>query len=134
MKATDLIALRKNAEIAVADMADGPLKVKAFEVILESLLSAPISKRDSDPVARVTQSPQGEAPTSVAGRIGLLAEESFFSEPRSLGEIQNSLKQHGWHYPQGNLSSPLVRLVRQRQLRRLQLAEGNKKVWKYSLP
>jgi hypothetical protein len=134
MKSKDLLAARKNAEEAVADMADGPLRVKAFEVILQSLLSSPASDQESENVPRATRPVPRDAPSSVAARIDSLAEEGFFSEPRSLGEIQDSLRQHGWHYPQGNLSTPLIRLVRQRRLRRLQLADGNKTVWKYSLP
>jgi hypothetical protein len=73
-------------------------------------------------------------PSSLAERVSLLAEESFFTEPKSLSDIQAKLAEHGWHYPQTNLSTPLIRLVRQRRLRRLQLAVGNKRVWKYALP
>jgi hypothetical protein len=134
MKPMDLVSLRKKAENAVADMTDGPLKIKAFEVILGSLLATPSPHQASQSVARPVQTAPTEAPSSIAARISLLADEAFFSQPRSLGEIQDSLAQHGWHYPQSNLSTPLIRLVRQRRLRRLQLAEGNKKVWKYSLP
>jgi len=134
MKPVDLVSLRKRAEDAVADMSDGPLKVKAFEVILGSLLNtvAPQNQPSSD--SRPVQNVPRETPSSVAARITLLADEGFFEQPRSLGEIQETLAVHGWHYPQGNLSTPLVRLVRQRRLRRLQLTDGNKKVWKYSLP
>jgi hypothetical protein len=130
----DIVSLRKKAEEAVADMAEGPLKTKAFEVILGSLLAGPSHQQDSQSLARPTQPAPGEAPSSIADRVSLLADEAFFTQPRSLGEIQGSLAEHGWHYPQSNLSTPLIRLVRQRRLRRLQLAEGNKKVWKYSLP
>ncbi len=134
MKSTDLIAVRKAAEQAVAEMADGPLKVKAFEVILGSLLQhGPSSPQHEEPKA-VRRAPATEAPTSFAGRITMLTEEGFFAQPRSLVELQGALAEHGWHYPQENLSTPLVRLVRQRQLRRSQLTEGKKKVWKYSLP
>jgi hypothetical protein len=134
MSALDLVAARKRAEAAVADMSDGALKVKAFEVILGSLLA-----QDSGApfAAARTHSEEGKRtspPSSLADRIGLLAEEGFFTEPRSLSDIQMKLTEHGWHYPQANLSTPLVRLVRQRRLRRLQLAEGNKRVWKYALP
>ena len=38
MSGAGIISARRQAEEAVADMADGPLKVKAFEVILNSLL------------------------------------------------------------------------------------------------
>jgi len=134
MNSIDLVSLRRRAEGAVADMADGPLKIKAFEVILESLLRSDSSQQEVQSPSRPSQHAQGESPSSIGSRISLLADEGFFAQPRSLGEIQESLAAHGWHYPQNNLSTPLVRLVRQRRLRRLQLSEGKKKLWKYSLP
>lgn len=134
MKSTDLVSLRKKAQEAVADMTDGPLKVKAFEVILGSLLTrAPFESNPERPPKSI-QSGHGQAPSSLAERIGIIADSGFFAVPRSLPEIQAALAEHGWHYPQGNLSTPLIRLVRHRQLRRLQLPEGNKRLWKYSLP
>lgn len=139
MKGEDLIGARRRAEEAVADMTDGPLKIKAFEVILSSLISA--SNKGPEKIERAPESPdhpadvgRPRAPSSLADRVRALADEDYFGEPRSLAEIQAKLAEHGWHYAQTNLSTPLIRLVRQRQLRRLQLAEGNKKVWKYSLP
>ncbi len=134
MKAADLVSLRKKAEEAVSDMGEGPLKVKAFEVILGALLTAPAPQRSSEVQARALPVERAEAPSSLAARIAMLAQEDFFSQPRSLAEIQRSLAERGWHYAQTNLSTPLIRLVRGRQLRRLQVAEGNKKLWKYSLP
>ncbi len=134
MSTLDLVAARKRAEAAVADMADGPLKVKAFEVILGSLLAPEFRQPITVVPANRPEEVRGPAPSSLAERIDLLGEESFFTEPRSLSEIQMKLAEHGWHYPQTNLSTPLIRLVRQRRLRRLQLAEGRKRVWKYALP
>jgi hypothetical protein len=134
MKTSDLIAARKKAEESVEDMAEGPLKVTAFQVILSSLLSvAPTTIKTNASETRLEE-PRREAPSSVAQRIELLAEERFFTEPKSLAEIQTKLAEHGWHYPQTNLSTPLIRLVRQRRLRRLPIQVGNKRVWKYALP
>ena len=133
MSLDNLLAARKKAEQAVSDMPEGPLKIKAFEVILSSLLS-PKSSSPENELPAPREAITGEAPSSFAGRIGRLSAEGFFAEPRSLAEVQSALAERGWHYPQENLSTPLVRLVRQRQLRRLQLAEGNKRVWKYSRP
>jgi hypothetical protein len=134
MSSADLIALRKKAEDAVADMAEGPLKVKAFEVILGALLATPQAAAVVETKQVSSQSNQTESPSSLAERIGMLADTGLFAQPKSLAEIQGALAQNGWHYPQNNLSGPLIRLVRQRRLRRLQVAEGGKRVWKYSLP
>jgi hypothetical protein len=113
-------------------MSDGLLKVKAFEVILGSLLAEKFQAP-----ARAAGQGSDEAhtspPSSLADRISLLGDESFFAEPKSLSEIQAKLAEHGWHYPQTNLSTPLIRLVRQRRLRRLQVTVGNKRLWKYAM-
>jgi hypothetical protein len=128
-----IVAARKQAEDAVADMPEGPLKIKAFEIILASLLAGSSDPSEKKKVA-VKQPVATRPKSSLADRIGRLADEGFFSEPRGLSEVQAKLAEHGWHYPQQNLSTPLIRLVRKRLLRRLQGAEGGKKVWKYSLP
>jgi hypothetical protein len=133
MNTASLMAARKRAEEAVADMPEGALKVKAFEVILGSLLTGSADSSEQKEV-RTKQSGATRPTSSLGDRIGSLAEEGFFSEPRGLSEVQAKLAEHGWHYPQQNLSTPLIRLVRKRRLRRLQGAEGGKKVWKYSLP
>jgi hypothetical protein len=134
MSAVDLVAARKRAEAAVADMSDSALKVKAFEVILGSLLAEGPRVPAAPAAGARPEVVRPSPPSSLAKRISLLGEEGFFTEPKSLSDIQAKLAEHGWHYPQTNLSTPLVRLVRQRRLRRLQLSEGNKRVWKYALP
>lgn len=55
MDTKTLLELRKKAEKAVADMSDGPLKVKAFEVILANLLTGP-----QEPVSQAAQKRQGK--------------------------------------------------------------------------
>src|SRR5260221_14186305 len=132
MSLDDIVVVRKKAEAAVQDMAAGELKTGAFEVILSALLSGAAAGSGTAVNSQLNAKQVGG--TSLAERIALVAEEGFFAQPRSLAEIQNALTEHGWHYPQENLSTPLVRLVRQRQLRRLRSADGSKKVWKYSLP
>jgi hypothetical protein len=134
MSTLDLVAARKQAEAAVADMTDGALKVKAFEVILGSLLAEGPSVAEASATGNRSHETRTSAPSSLGERVRLLENEGFFAEPRSLSEIQAKLREHGWHYPQTNLSTPLIRLVRQRRLRRLQLAEGSKRVWKYARP
>jgi len=129
-----LVNARKSAEEAVAGMAEGPFKLKAFEVILGSLVSTGAGQVVEAIPAKGARSRSREKATSLASRIEILAGEGYLSEPRSLSEIQAKLAEHGWHYAQTNLSTPLIRLVRQRQLRRLQLVVGSKRVWKYSVP
>jgi len=133
MNTATLVAARQKAEEAVAAMPDGPLKLKAFEVILGSLLAG-ASPTAAIPSSQKQEDRRRQPTTSLPDRIEALAQEGFLSEPRSLSEVQVKLAEHGWHYPQTNLSTPLVRLVRQRRLRRLPAMFGGKRIWKYSLP
>jgi len=133
MNTATLVAAREKAEEAVAAMPDGPLKVKAFEVILGALLAG-ASPTAAIPSNQKEEDRRRQPAVSLPDRIEALAQEGFLSEPRSLSEVQVKLAEHGWHYPQTNLSTPLVRLVRQRRLRRLPAMAGGKRIWKYSLP
>ena|SRR5689334_8851679 len=139
MKVKDLSDARKAAEAAVAEMPDGALKISAFETILRHLLSAneegspqPSSFRDGRGTRKRIRT-AGVSPTGTSARITSLTEENFFAAQRSLSEIQAALAERGWHYRQNNLSTPLTRLVRRKVLRRTQISEGSKRVWKYSV-
>jgi len=138
MEVETLVTARKTAESAVAEMSEGPLKIAAFETILRKLLDASpqpeqlTDRRGSQSASdrRVVKSGSASGTTS---RITSLVDEGFFAEQRSLAEIQSALAERGWHYDQNFLSTPVTRLVRRRVLRRTQVSEGTKKVWKYSI-
>lgn len=66
-------------------------------------------------------------PRGPKGYISELAAEDFFSKKRTLPEIQKRLEEKGHIYSQMALSTPVLRLVRQRILRRLK--EGG--IWCY---
>lgn len=143
MEVKKLIEFRKEAEKAVAEMPDGDLKLKAFEVILNHLISIPAQV----PGGRAGRTPQRDTPTgkpargqgespaeSTAGRILVLKDEDFFKAQRSIAEIREELQAHGWHYPATTLSGELIKLVQRRKLRRQKVKDGNKTIWKYSNP
>jgi hypothetical protein len=135
MNESQLIRARQKAERAVKDMADSPLKVAAFQTILESLLVSPDSEQKAPPRptrARVDQ--RGAEPDTLGGRIIAVRGEGFFESQKSLSDIREVLGSRGWHYPLTTLSGAMQILVRQRQLRRQRVAVGKKKVWKYSNP
>jgi hypothetical protein len=141
MELKRLVDVRREAEKAVSDMPEGELKVKAFEVILNSLISVPMNPETGDNVIRTTGTPSRKGPekrqskpTSTRDRILLLNEEDYFREQRSIAEIRQKLAVRGWHYPQTALSGPLQDLVQRRELRRQKLPDGKKRVWKYSNP
>lgn len=61
--------------------------------------------------------------------LGLI-DDDFFSQKRTINEVQSVLEQRGHIYPLHSLSTPLVRLVRARKLRRLK----EKEQWVYVQP
>jgi hypothetical protein len=137
MEMEAIITARKTAESAVSEMDDGPLKVAAFETILRKLLDG-ASEPASSPNRRSQPSgdrraAKGSFASGTTSRITSLVDEGFFVQQRSLAEIQGALGERGWHYDQNFLSTPVMRLVRRRVLRRTQVTEGTKKVWKYSI-
>jgi len=73
-----LVTARKRAEQAVEDMAEGPLKIAAFETILANLLT------ESDPREQVQRVPakvsagRSEQPGTLTGRILAIKSEGFF--------------------------------------------------------
>lgn len=139
MDAKKLIELRKQAEKSVAEMPDGELKLKAFEVILSHLLAAGQPKEDREPSsqtkAKKKERAEAEIETETAtGRILVLRDEGFFKTPRAMGQVREELQAHGWHYPLTSLSGEMISLVQKRKLRRQKDKVGNKKLWLYTNP
>jgi hypothetical protein len=56
-----------------------------------------------------------------------LIDEDFFSQKRTINEVKSQLEKQGHIYPLNSLSTPLVRLVRARKLRRFK----EKEQWEY---
>ena len=129
-----LVEVRKRAERAVEGMAEGPLKIAAFQTILATLLA------DSDRGEEVQRAPgevvgrRGGDPNTLRGRILVIKSEGFFKEQRTLGEVREALGTRGWHYPVTTLSGTMQSLVRRRELRRERTGAGGKQAWKYSNP
>ncbi|MDD5302741.1 MAG: hypothetical protein PHS14_06480 [Elusimicrobia bacterium] len=123
--AIDIAHLRSTAEEAVHDMKDGDMKVKAFEVVLKHLLesgapSAPSStKKAINKAAKTTRKQDG--PTA---RIADLIETGIFDKPCALGIVHAALRDLGHLYPLSTVSVTLLRLARDKKLRRVR--EGGK--------
>ena|SRR2546430_2594081 len=62
-----------------------------------------------------------------AGHIRSLKDEGYFSSKRTISDVRQKLEEKGHIYPLTSLSTPLIRLVRSRDLRRLKEAG----LWKY---
>jgi hypothetical protein len=81
--------------------------------------------------AAVTGEDRGQrrkmAKPSPTGLISELIAEGFFSEPKDLGSIRSALREKGHFYPPTSLSPVVLRLVRNRELRRIK----DQKRWTY---
>jgi len=137
----------KQAERAVAEMPEGDLRVEAFKIILNRVLAESGSQVPTQKDAgnaphreksrtrqRRGDSHEGVVPHSVPARILTLKTEGFFAEQRGIGEIRDELQTHGWRYKVTALSGPLMRLVRERELRRSKVDDDGKTTYKYFNP
>jgi hypothetical protein len=118
-------------------MPDGALKLKAFEVILTQLVSSGPAKAMAPNPRADTKQKQVEAvtqPKSLSARILALQGDGFFDQPQTISAVRTGLQSRGWHYPLTTLSGTLQGLVQRRKLRRQQVKDGNKTLWKYSNP
>ncbi len=145
MEFASMVEARRRAEEAVSGMADGALKVKAFEVFLARILDAedgragggagsPAADRNGKAVPLKQKRPRMSVPESASERVLALRDEGFFGSQRGLGEALVELKNHGWVYPITSLSGTLQGLVQKGELRRMLVKDGKKRVYKYVAP
>jgi hypothetical protein len=143
MKDKLLLDARRRAEEAVRDMREGPLKIAAFQTILNNLLTRPDAsiapasiKRPKAEVrgALLDRPATGRVGASLPARILTLKDEDYFKEQRTLPQVREALGARGWHYAITALSGAMQGLVRKRELRREKVSSGGKKIWKYSNP
>ena len=118
------------ADQIVEPMPDSPKKIAAFQVVLAHLLR---ESQTTLPRARSgNKRRSGVRPNGTRSRLLTLIEDGAFREARSLGETRRILSERGWQYRAEDLGTPLTRLVQQGHLRRAAVAQGGKKIWKYS--
>jgi hypothetical protein len=137
MKKDELAGAVTVAEAAVRQMPEGAMKIAAFQTVLQELLQRQRSNASSAPPPAALETAPRKRPalapsTGTTGRLIGLIEEGFFSQQRSLPEIRQVLSERGWHYKPEDIGTPVTRLVRQKRLRRVRVAEGGKKLWRYS--
>jgi len=134
-----LVEVRREAEKAVADMQEGPLKTRAFEVILGHLLAGDgVPQKQMGKAAKAPrltarklarqQQPVARSTTGPMGRVSALVAEDFFKKSKLISDVQAALKEQGYNYPITTLSSVLVRLTRKRLLRRTREKLNEKKL------
>ena len=85
--------LQKKALQAVADMPEGELKTRAFEIFLKHLLDAQTQASAHRPSLseRAIQKPtkSSRQPGTVKSRILLLKDEKFFEVPKTIKEVKD---------------------------------------------
>lgn len=126
----------KQAEQAVAGVADKNLKTKAFELVLQELLQRGRGGLGGFPHPSASPSRQTGKLHRVkrAGltqRILELIDYGFLKMPRSNNEIGEELKRRGHHYADNTVGMALLRLVRKRVLRRVPKTKGKNPVYGY---
>ena len=97
MDAKKLVEFRRLAEKAVAEMPDGELKVKAFEVILARLLEssevASVGSSEAEKGTKTRGHKEGMPARSISGRILVLRDEGFFKNQKTIGEVREELRE-----------------------------------------
>jgi hypothetical protein len=120
------VVLPNGTEITVSGTAD---EVAAVVLKLTSLSAS--SGNDPAPRVREPRKLGPKAGAGISGRILELRNGGFFSEARSLREIQNALKEKGHIYPVTSISPTVLGLVRKSDLRRMKSKTGK---WTYVRP
>lgn len=138
MEHKTIVEARKRAEKAIADMPDGDVKLKAFEVILAKLLEAPEGVARTTVVRKVGASTRSSGAAQEAsglqGRIMELASDGFFSKPKGAADIKLALGTKGHHHKNEDIAVALLRLVRRKTLRRIPDTKKGRSRYLYCLP
>jgi hypothetical protein len=134
MKMAGIQAARRTAEDAVADMEGGPMQIAAFQTIFAHLLQRVFDAGDVGSSKKLGSKRHRDTTTGNDGttaRLLGLIDQGVFAQGRSLSEIRQALSERGWRYDPEDLGTPLTRLVRRGYLRRMQEADGGKRLWRY---
>ena len=136
---TDYAALVTQAEKAVKAVTDPELKRIAFQKVLDDLLGdgGPAGSKSAtgSNKAKSKKRSGGSKVRSKSGGGGPrayireLIEEGFFKKPKTITEVKAELGNRGHHIALPALSTPLLRLCRQKELRR---QKGEKNTFVYS--
>ncbi len=132
--------IRKKIELAtqaVSAISDQSLKGVAFKVVLERLLASDDEETRGKETARPPQpkpTPPAKRPKGPKGRIEELVAEGVFHQKKALNEVKQELAARGWHHTIQELNPSLLRLVKEKKLRRIKepTKKGGKLVWRYS--
>ncbi|SRR5258706_1249237 len=142
--AEELKNIRKLAEDSVADMPEGELKVKAFEVILEHLLASGGSpsitedpKKKLKPKTNRKNSNQNHPTETKIVRslpdhiMDLRDNKKFFGEPRTADEVHQELMSSNYHCERDRVYMALLRIAKRKELRKASKTINEKPLMAY---
>jgi len=138
--------LQKKIEIAqeaVSKITDDSIKTIAFQTVLQSLLNTDeaaetehnkIPETPKHEKEKEAATPKSKQPKGPKGRVDELITEGFFSQKRTIGDVKKEMEAHGWFHRAEELNPALLRLIKDKRLRRIKEPEneGGKLVWRYS--
>jgi len=110
----------------IAQIKDEYNKIKGElkEEFGKNIVAAGLEKRDK----KIVKSKNKE---TVADKILLLEEGGFFDKPKTLIQIKKKLEEVGFYYPMTSFPPYLLKLCKERKLRRFKEKIGSKDVWVY---
>lgn len=144
MRRDELTRVVRIAEEAASAVGDPTLRAVAFDRILQYFLhsgtstdfavSHPIkaARHESPgPIADTTRAPRDSGPTAWVESLRL---EKFFSQPRTIGDVVESVRALGHNIQSKDVTFPLTRLVQLHKLRRVRKASasGDRGQWIYT--
>lgn len=101
------------------------ITIEGTEDEVASLVLRLDNRRDEKAEGPITEekrrsaSTRGKVKATPLSLVKHLIDENFFEKPRALGEIKTALQEQGRFYPTTTLSPIVLRLVRQKELRRV---------------
>jgi hypothetical protein len=72
-------------------------------------------------------------PKGPKGRVDELTAEGFFGQKRTIGDVKKEMEAHGWFHRTEELNPALLRLIKDKRLRRIKEPENEsgKLIWRY---
>lgn len=129
----------ESAQKAISNLTEESLKVAAFQTVLQWLLTTGMpldSASENQEVQKAKPEPKQKVrqPGGPKGRVEELIADSFFNQKRTIGEVKDALATHGWFHRVEDLNPTLLRLLKEKKLRRIKEPEneGGKLIWRYS--
>ena len=130
----DYRAAITQAEEAVSSMKDLDLRKIAFDRILTTLLGEEIcNDKNAHQVVSSNKTPKtiDKSVKSQRGPKAYIEEiiaDGFFAQPQPISNVKTELANRGYHVPVTSLSGPLIKLTKERKLRRNKINAGQEGV------